>query len=135
MFMMMIWRMWGNNGLGGGEGAQNIEIQDQLSSLRTQIDTNQNANLIRDAVAGNGAAINQLASNLNCDFNSLKDSICCISSSLQQIGGQVGYSAERVINAVNMGDCSVITAIKDCCCGTQKEIIKMSYENQLANCQ
>ena len=33
-----------------------------------------------------------------------------------------------------MGDCGIITAIKDCCCNTQKEIIKMGYENQLANC-
>lgn len=33
-----------------------------------------------------------------------------------KVGGEVGFSAERVINAVNAGDCNVIKAISDCCC-------------------
>lgn len=38
------------------------------------------------------------------------------------VGGEVGFSAERVINAVNAGDCNVIKAISDCCCTTQRSI-------------
>ena len=51
---------------------------------------------------------------------------------IKEVGGQVGFSAERVINAVNAGDCSVIQAIKDCCCNTQPSILKMGYDNQIA---
>ena len=96
---------------------------------------NQNSNLIMDAVKGNATAIGQLASNLNCDFNALQNAICCVKSAIEQVGGQVGFSAERVINAVNMGDCNVIQALKDCCCATQKSILEMGYQNQLQNCQ
>lgn len=39
-----------------------------------------------------------------------------------QVAGQVGFSAERVINAVNLGDCNVIQALQNCCCQTQRQI-------------
>lgn len=41
------------------------------------------------------------------------------------------YSAERVINAINLGDANLTSALQNCCCQTQQNIIKMGYENQL----
>lgn len=46
---------------------------------------------------------------------------------------QVGFSSERIINAVNNGDSGIIQALNNCCCSTQKEILKMGYENQINN--
>lgn len=40
-------------------------------------------------------------------------------------------SAERVINAITNGNLQLTQALKDCCCQTQQNIIKMGYENQL----
>lgn len=117
---------WGSNQFGGN--AQFAELQSQISS-------NQNANLVMDGIKGNASAINQLASNLNCDFNSLNSAICAVQSAIQNVASTNGLSAERIINAVNMGDCGVISAIKDCCCNTQKGILEMGYQNQLQNCQ
>ena len=142
-FVYLVWMMFAgrffNNGgwdvIGNGQGQQNIEVQNQLQAIRSQMQDNQNSNLIMDAVKGNATAIGQLASNLNCDFNALQNAICCVKSAIEQVGGQVGFSAERVINAVNMGDCNVIQALKDCCCATQKSILEMGYQNQLQNCQ
>ena len=54
-----------------------------------------------DAVKGNNNAITQLASNLNCDFNSLNSAICAVA-------GKVGFSAEKVINAANLGDLNIV---------------------------
>lgn len=143
-FVYLVWMMFAgrffNNGNGwgygnGGQAAQNIELQSQLAALRSQLSDNQNSTLLMDAIKGNNVAIGQLASNLNCDFNTLQNAICCVKSAIDQVSGQVGFSAERVINAVNMGDCNVIQAIKDCCCNTQKSILEMGYQNQLQNCQ
>lgn len=138
VWMMFAGRFFNNGGWDGivnGQGQQNIEVQNQLQAIRSQMQDNQNSNLIMDAVKGNATAIGQLASNLNCDFNALQNAICCVKSAIEQVGGQVGFSAERVINAVNMGDCNVIQALKDCCCATQKSILEMGYQNQLQNCQ
>ena len=143
-FVYLVWMMFAgrffNNGNGWGDGnggqtAQNIDLQNQLAAIRSQLSDNQNSTLLMDAIKGNNVAIGQLASNLNCDFNTLQNAICCVKSAIDQVSGQVGFSAERVINAVNMGDCNVIQAIKDCCCNTQKSILEMGYQNQLQNCQ
>ena len=122
---------WGN-GDGSGPAAQGIETQAQLNAIRTQLQDNQNADCIKSAIQGNAFAIRQLAQNLNIDFNTLQKCCCDVQAAIQQVAGQVGFSAERVINAVNMGDCNVIQAIKDCCCQTQQLVQRMGYENQLA---
>lgn len=129
VWMMFAQRMWGN-GWDGGK-LQDAEIQNQIASLRSQMADNHNSDLIMSAIQGNGNDLKTLAANLNCDFNQLQGAVCSVRSAIEQVGGQVGFSAERVINAVNMGDCNVIQALKDCCCQTQQNIIRMGYENQL----
>lgn len=137
-FVYLVWMMFAGrffNGNGWDGQGSNPAIQAQLDSLRNQMSDNQNSGLIMDAIKGNATAIGQLAGNLNCDFNALQNAICCVKSAIEQVSGQVGFTAERVINAVNMGDCNIIQAIKDCCCTTQKSILEMGYQNQLQNCQ
>ena len=56
-----------------------------------------------------------------------------VQNAIATVGGQVGYSSERVINAVERGNCDVIQAINNCCCNTQKAIIEQGYQNQLAS--
>ena len=131
VWMMFAQRMWGNGWDNNGQNAQNIELQNQIQSLRSQISDNQNSGLVMDAVKGNACAINQLASNLNCDFNALNGAICDVRQGISTLSGQVGYSAERVINAINLGDMNLVQQLKDCCCQTQQNIIKMGYDNQL----
>lgn len=127
--------MFGNGGFWGNRnGLQGAEIQGQLDSLRNQMADNQNSNLIMGAIQGNNCDLKALAANLNCDFNQLQNSVCAVRSAIEQVGGKIGYSAERVINAVNLGDMNIIQQLKDCCCQTQQNIIKMGYEQQLATC-
>ena len=135
MMMMGMMRMMYGEGWNQGGNLQNAEIQGQLNAIRTQMSDNQNSNLLMDGIHGNTGAIRSLSDNLNCDFNMLNQSICAVRSAIQEVSGQVGFSAERVINAVNMGDCNVIQALQNCCCQTQQAILKMGYEQQLATCQ
>lgn len=120
---------WNNRDNAGD--VQRAEIQSQIESLRNQMADNQNSNLLMGAIQGNGNDLKMLASNLNCDFNALQNSICGIQAGIQQLGGQVGFSAERVINAISQGDLQMTIALKDCCCQTQQNIIRMGYENQM----
>lgn len=132
-FIYLVWMMFANRFFGNGEGnLQNAEIQGQLNAIRTQMQDNQNSNLLMDAVKGNANALTQLASNLNCDFNTLNAAVCDVKQGVANVAGQVGFSAERVINAVTQGDASLTSALQTCCCQTQQSILKMGYENQLA---
>lgn len=133
MMMGMMRYMYGAdwNNRDNGADVQRAEIQGQIESLRNQMADNQNSNLLMGAIQGNGNDLKMLASNLNCDFNALQNSICGIQAGIQQLGGQVGFSAERVINAISQGDLQMTIALKDCCCQTQQNIIRMGYENQM----
>lgn len=143
-FAYLIWMMFanrfgfGNDGFGNGQNAQNaqnIEMQNQLQAIRSQLQDNQNSNLLMDAIKGNANAIQALGTQLGCDFNSLKDALCDVRAGISKFGDQIGYSAEKVINAVNLGNTGIITALKDCCCATQKEILSLGSEIKLQSCQ
>lgn len=127
VWMMFANRMWGNEGNKIGDA----EIQGQLNAIRTQMADNQNSNLVMDAIKGNGCAINQLASNLNCDFNALNSAVCDVRQGIAVLAGKTDSNAERIINSANLGDLNIVQQLKDCCCQTQQNIIKMGYENQL----
>ena len=125
---------WGN-GDGTGHAAQGIETQAQLNAIRTQLQDNQNADCIKSAVQGNAFAISQLAQTLNVDFNTLQKCCCDVQAAIKQVAGQIGFSAERVINAVNLGDCNVIKALQNCCCQTQRQIADFRADLLLQNCK
>ena len=125
---------WGN-GNGAGPATQGIETQAQLNAIRTQLQDNQNADCIKSAIQGNAFAISQLAQTLNIDFNTLQKCCCDVQAAIQQVAGQVGFSAERVINAVNLGDCNIIQALQNCCCQTQRQIADFRADIQLQNCK
>ena len=125
-----------NSGFGNGNDPA---IQGQLDAIRTQMQDNQNSSLIMDAI-GNGFnrndfALSQLAQNLNVDFNTLQKCCCDVQAAIREVGGQVNFSAERVINAANLGNCGIIQALKDCCCQTQRQIADFRADVQLQTCQ
>jgi hypothetical protein len=128
VWMMFARRMWGDD---DSTKVQDAEIQGQLNALRTQMSDNQNASSIIDAVKGVGCDVSQLAANLNCDFNTLNSAISDVRGGIDKLAGAVGFSAERVINAVGTGNLNLVQQLKDCCCTTQQNIIKMGYDSQL----
>lgn len=133
MMMLGMFRfMYGDGWNGGHNGnVQRAEIQSQIDCLRNQMSDNHNSDLLMGAIQGNNQDLKTLAANLNCDFNALQSSVCGIQAAIQDVGGKVGFSAERVINAANLGNLNIIQQLKDCCCTTQQNINRMGYENQL----
>lgn len=132
MMMLGMFRfMYGDGWSGQNGNVQRAEIQSQIDSLRNQMSDNHNSDLLMGAIQGNNQDLKTLAANLNCDFNALQSSVCGIQAAIQDVGGKVGFSAERVINAANLGNLNIIQQLKDCCCTTQQNINRMGYENQL----
>ena len=80
--------------------------------------------LLMSAIQGNGQAINNLATNLNCSVGQVQQAINGVMSQVQQVGNQIGQSSMQIINAIQQGNCSIAQQIASCCC-----------ENRLAICQ
>lgn len=133
MMMMSFMRCfgWGGEGYGYGQGQQNIEMQNQLQAIRTQLQDNQNADCIKGAIHGVEGDVRQLAQTLGCDYNTMMQVLGDVRTQLALFGEKIGCSAERVINAVERGDAGVIQALQNCCCENKQLIQKMGYENQL----
>lgn len=135
-FMYLIWMSMFNGGNGfGGFGGGNVqanEMMNQINSLRQQIGDNQLNSVALDAIRGNQNAINTLAQGLNADFNQVSTALCNLRSAIENVGGQVGFSAERVINAVGMGDATITSKLQECCCNMKTAVLEQGYQSQLA---
>lgn len=128
VWMMMAQRMWNQNG-------DNCSVQAQLDSLRTQMQDNQNTNAIMDALMGTKAQLGDLSTRLGCDFNTLSQSICDVRSAIQQVGGKIDFTAEKVINSVLAGRSDILNQVNTCCCNIRESIASLRSDLQLQLCQ
>ena len=136
--LFWIWGGWGGNGLFGRNGS---DANSDFARLAAMGNENNNTDLLMQAINGNKEAINSLVSVVNCDSKSISQAICAIQNSVDKVAGQVGFTSERVINAINSGDANLASQLANCCCTTQRSIdavnlnlTKMSYEDKLAIC-
>lgn len=136
MYLVML-ALFGNGGFGFGgrgagvNGALDIETQNKLSALATQINTNQNNDWARDAIQGNTFAISQLSQSLGVNYNALQGAIFGVQSAINQLGAQNGMGFAGVTNAINLGNLNLVQQLKDCCCATQKQILEQGYQSRI----
>lgn len=119
---------WGDSGF-GGFGGRNNRGNAELAGL---INNDNGRELLMSAIQGNGAAISQLASTLNCSVGNIQTAINGVMSQVQNVGNQVGMSGQQVINAIQAGNCQLGNQLAQCCCSVQDAITRQGYENQLA---
>ena len=138
-FMYLIWmymmRWLNGNEWGNGNNcntAMDAATQRQIQTLSDQMNDNHTSDLIMAAIQGHNNAIQEVSTRLGCDINAIASAIQGVRSDIASVGSQLGFSSERIINAVNQGDCGVIQALKDCCCETQRSILTQNYENRIA---
>lgn len=139
-FMYLIWlALFGNGNFFGnryGQGEiQNAEVLSKLDSLERQSQDNHNNQLAMDALKGNHAAIHELADNLNIDSGRLIEAIGKVQHGISEVQMATGMTGERVISQIAQGNMNLVQNIKDCCCQTQQNILKMGYEGQIRDMQ
>ena len=81
--------------------------------------------LLMSAIQGNGQAINNLATNLNCSVGQVQQAINGVMSQVQQVGNQIGQSSMQIINAIQQGISSIALQIASCCC-----VIRLAFCQQ-----
>lgn len=122
------WGGWGNGcneGCCGNNGAA-------LSALPWVLNGDAGRELLMNAIQGNGDAIRQLATTLNCDVKSIESNLCNIQSLIQGVGNQVGLTSQQVINSIQSVGCSIGSQLAQCCCDLKQGIERQGYENRIA---
>lgn len=117
---------WGN-GFGGNDGG--VPANAGLAGL---INNDNGRELLMQAITGNGQAINNLATNLNCSVGQIQQAINGVSSKVSEVGCQVGMSSQQIINAIQSGDCQIANQMAQCCCDVKTAIERQGYESRLA---
>lgn len=114
---------WGGYGTGFGRNG--------TSNLGNELNNDYGRSLLLQAINGNGTAISQLATTLNCDINSVQTAINSVQSSVQSVGNQVGLSGMQVINAIQSGNQTLASQLAQCCCDNKQLTITQGYESQI----
>ena len=127
MWVILLFWLWGGNGYGNGFG------RGAADGIPNQLNNNFGRDVLLQAINGNGQAIGQLATTLNCDVNSLQTAIGNVQSSVQSIASQVGMTGQQIINSIQQGNCSLGNQLAQCCCSIKDAITRTNYENQLSN--
>lgn len=113
MFMFFLFG-WNRNGFGGNGESSSAERE-----------------MLLQAINGNGQALGNLATKLNCDVNSVQTAINQVQSAICGVGNQVGLSGQQVINAIQQGNMTIAQQMAQCCCDNKMLVTNMGYEGQL----
>ena len=120
IWVLFLWMMWGGYGNGfGGFGGNN-----GTGFLANQMNNDAGRDLLLQAINGRADALNQLATMLNSDINTVKTTLGQLQLGISQATAQVGMSGLETINALQLGNANLSRQICECCC-----------ENRLATCQ
>lgn len=142
--MWWIWILllfgWGRNGFGGwggyGNGGECCNNGcNNCAALPWALNSDTGRELLMQAIQGNGDAIRQLASTLNCDVKSIETNLCNIQSLIQNVGNQVGLTSQQVINSIQNIGCTIGNSLAQCCCDVKQAIERQGYEGRIATIQ
>lgn len=109
---------------GNGWGGNGIDIIVLLFLFMLFNNNDAGRELLNSAIQGNGNAIGQLSTTLNCDINQVNSALQALATQLQGVGNQVGMSGMQVINAIQSGNAQLASQLAQCCC-----------DNKMAICQ
>lgn len=140
MMFLALFSQWGfgRNGYGnccdGGATAalQGSEILSRINQIGTQLSDNHNSDLVMQAIQGNHNAMHELSNNLNVGFRDISLAASNIQSAITAVSGNIGTSAQNIINSVLLGNKDLTAAVTNCCCENKMGVQKMGYENQIA---
>lgn len=137
MWIILLFFCWG--GFGGNGFGNNA------NALPAQLNGDAGRELLMNAIQGNGAAISQLASSLNCTTQQIQTAICGLQGSIDKVAGQIGMSGQQIINSIQSMGATIGNQIAACCCdmkqaiggvnvGLERGFSTIAYETQRQTC-
>lgn len=117
---------WGGNGFSGFNNGGN-----GTAFLANQLNNDAGRDLLLQAIQGNGAAISQLATNLNSDVNAVRGAVGSLMSAVQNVGSQVGMTGLQTQNAIQSGDAALSRQLCECCCENRLLTTEQGYQAQI----
>ena len=121
---------WNNGGFGGWGGNAG-----GAGFLSNQLNNDSGRELIMNAINSNGeasrSAIQNLATMLGQDYNTVFGAVQNVQSALATLAAQQGMSTLQVINSIQSGNSQLASQLATCCCENRLLTTQQGYEAQI----
>lgn len=132
IFLFFLYPLMRNGGLfgnacGNGNGC--------LGPLANMVNNNDGRDLLMQAINGNGAAVQNLASMFGVKVDMIQAAINGVNNSVTQIGCKIDSSTGAILNACTQNTMTLAQQLATCCCNLKNAITEGNYHNQIATIQ
>lgn len=128
IFLFFLYPLMRNGGL-FGNAAQNGG--GCLGSLANMVSNNDGRDLLMQAINGNGAATQRLASMFGTKVDMIQAAIAQVNNGITQVGCKIDSSTGALLNAGTQNTMTLAQQLATCCCNLKTAISDSAHQSQL----
>ena len=132
IFLFFLYPLMRNGGLfgnarGNGNGC--------LGPLANMVNNNDGRDLLMQAINGNGAATQRLATMFGTKVDMIQAAIAQVNNGITQVGCKIDSSTGAILNSGTQNTMTLAQQLATCCCNLKSAITEGNYQNQIATIQ
>lgn len=128
IFLFFLYPLMRNGGLFGNMGQNGGNC---LGPLANMVNNNDGRDLIMQAINGNGAAVQRLATMFGTKVDMIQSAICQVNNSVAQVGCKIDSSTGALLNAGTQNTMTIANQLATCCCNLKNAITETAHQSQL----
>ena len=132
IFLFFLYPLMRNGGLFGNACGNGNSC---LGPLANMVNNNDGRDLLMQAINGNGAATQRLATMFGTKVDMIQAAIAQVNNGITQIGCKIDSSTGALLNAGTQNTMTLAQQLATCCCNLKNAITEGNYQNQIATIQ
>lgn len=128
IFLFFLYPLMRNGGLFGNAGANGNGC---LGPLANMVNNNDGRDLIMQAINGNGAAVQRLATMFGTKVDMIQAAISQVNNAVTQVGCKIDSSTGALLNAGTQNTMTLAQQLANCCCNLKTVISDTAHQSQL----
>ena len=132
IFLFFLYPLMRNGGLFGNAGGNGNGC---LGPLANMVNNNDGRDLLMQAINGNGAATQRLATMFGTKVDMIQAAIAQVNNGITQVGCKIDSSTGALLNAGTQNTMTLAQQLATCCCNLKNAITEGNYQNQIATIQ
>ena len=132
IFLFFLYPLMRNGGLFGNASGYGNGC---LGPLANMVNNNDGRDLIMQAINGNAAAVQRLATMFGAKVDIIQAAISQVNNAVTQVGCKIDSSTGALLNAGTQNTMTLANQLATCCCNLKNAITESNYQNQIATIQ
>lgn len=128
IFLFFLYPLMRNGGLFGNTGGYGNGC---LGPLANMVNNNDGRDLIMQAINGNGAAVQRLATMFGAKVDMIQAAISQVNNAITQVGCKIDSSTGALLNAGTQNTMTLAQQLANCCCNLKTMISDTAHQSQL----